>query len=145
MNVLASLAQVLKQVPTAEMQTVCWESAYPAGPWLPPPLSNPPQRPNSKTGPVMMSHLDGWAEPEPAGVHTPRHQGEQRRSIHRQNKVLFLSIQNSNPNKLGPSSLALLMEPACWRTLLPWSHHHTLYVCVCGGVGLDLSGPTDEF
>lgn len=32
MNVLASLAQVLKQVPTAEMQTVCWESAYPLWP-----------------------------------------------------------------------------------------------------------------
>lgn len=51
MSVLCSLAQILKQVPTAEMQTVYRESAYPAGLWLIPPLSTPPQRLNSKTGP----------------------------------------------------------------------------------------------
>jgi hypothetical protein len=49
------LAKILKQVPTTEMQTVSWESAYPSGPWLPPPLSTPPQTSNSKTGPARMS------------------------------------------------------------------------------------------
>lgn len=65
----------------------CWPSAASSSSQ---PL--PPQRANSKTGPVMKSHLDGWAEPEPAGVHTPRHPGEQKRAIHRQNRVLFLSV-----------------------------------------------------
>lgn len=77
---LCSLAQILKQVPTAEMQTVSRESAYPAGLWLTPPLSTPPQRLNSKDWLARMSHqkprgLHGWAKPQPARVHTSRHQG----------------------------------------------------------------------
>lgn len=66
MSVLCSLAQILKQVPTTEMQTLSWESAYFAGLWLPPPFSTPPQRPNSKTGPpgCLTRGLDGWAKPQ---------------------------------------------------------------------------------
>lgn len=99
----ASLAQILKQVPTAEMQTVSWELPTPLalGCLL---LSQPlPQRSNSKTGPVMMSHLDGWAEPEPAGVHIPRHQGEQKRTIHRQNRVLFSQPKSLILANCGPA------------------------------------------
>lgn len=66
MSVLCSLAQILKQVSTTEMQTVSWESAYFAGLWLPPPFSTHPQRPNSKTGPpgCLTRGLDGWAKPQ---------------------------------------------------------------------------------
>lgn len=79
MSVLCSLGQILKQVPTAEMQTVSWESAYPAGRWLPPSLPTPPQRPNSKTGlpDVSPEALMDGPKPQPAGVHSPGQRDEQ--------------------------------------------------------------------
>lgn len=92
MSVLCSLALILKQVPTAEVQTVSWESAYLAGLRLPP-FSTPPHRPNSKTGPpgqdVSPEAFLGGPNPRLQEFTAQGTRGEQTSATLRQDKGVY--------------------------------------------------------
>lgn len=133
MNVLGSLAQILRQVPTAEMQTVSWESAYPTGPWLPPPLPQPlPEDPTQSLAQSRCLTLMGG--PNLSQQEFISQGGRMsRKALFTAGQGSVLSILKSSPDTLWPGILALL-----------WSHPAGGPLSPLQGF-LDLSGPTAEF